>query len=272
MCCCRRRCHHRRPNASNDAASAMFPTPMPKCEPALCEIYTALRIPPPRPRPPCSERRCEGRALPAWPRPRRARPRAALCAPAQARGPNAERSERGEGLRVRPHLGRGRGQSASTVPTWGGPRLQKLPATHRSSTPPVRPLHHSCYRSSGAAGPVPGAAGRLGAEGGCGGLRAEELTAHPQLPRREVWKGEGGAKQFSSCKKLFGCFVSQNLKHYVRHICSIIKSVVPICLATHSNVFTFPLNFFFICLNNISPLPMFSFFYGKYYSSWLQDC
>lgn len=65
----------RRPTASNGAAPARLPAQMPKCDPALCEIYTALRIPPPRPRATrserlsCSERRCEGRASPAWPRP-----------------------------------------------------------------------------------------------------------------------------------------------------------------------------------------------------------
>ncbi|XP_023384624.1 uncharacterized protein LOC105290126 [Pteropus vampyrus] len=139
MCRCRCRCHRRRPNASNGAAPAMFPTPMPKCESALCEIYTVLRIPPPRLRPLRSERCREGRALPAWPHPRRARPPAALCAPATADpglSPNAKRSERGEGLRGRPHLGPGRGQSACTVPTWGCPRLQKPQPHPTCETPP----------------------------------------------------------------------------------------------------------------------------------------
>lgn len=114
-------CRCRRPTASNGTAPARLPAPLPKCEPAPRGIYTALRIPPPRPLPARSERCWEGRASPGWPRPRRAPPPAAPARPPLAQpgatgreafgerrevvGPGQRQGQVGRGIPRYSHLG-----------------------------------------------------------------------------------------------------------------------------------------------------------------------
>lgn len=197
-------------------------------------------------------RGARGPVLPAWLHPRRARPPTALCAPSRSwPGRHRTLSCRGEerGRQGRPHPELGRGQSACIVPTWGGPGLHKPSPLHPSLTPPVKTPHIS-HRSAKAAGSCSGSCGRswgLGRPREAGG-RGIDCT-----PSAVEERGLERAKQVSLYKKLIGHF-SQNLKHYVRHyVCSVAKSVILICLGT-LNVFYIPTDFFFVYLNNISPL------------------
>ena len=155
---------------SNGSASARLPAPLPKCEPALRDIYTALGIPPPQPRPPRSELRCEGRALAARPRPQ-ARPASRRPLRASRGGPGlethtrrvrVEAQGRGAGAAKSPRRcppGPGRGQNVSIALTWGGPRLQKPKAPHPSPTPTCGPPSYPHLTSPTAPLGHPGAPG-----------------------------------------------------------------------------------------------------------------
>lgn len=138
----------------------------------------------------------------------------------------------------------------------------------------MRPLYHTSYRSSGAAGPVPGAAGRLGAGGGPGELDGRTDRTPSASKERGLEEGERGKAIFlvQEIVRTF-CFSKFEALRETNYICSIIESGVLLCLATHFNVFTFPLNFFFYMPEEyLSPADLFSFSYGKYYSFWLQSC
>lgn len=189
-------------------------------------IYRAFGIPPPRPRTPGSELRCEGRTLPAWPRPL-ARQASRGLPPLPAR-----RLLRGWGSRLGPATWKrrvtreawgsqdrcwaespqmptkaGRGQNICIASTWGGPGLQKPTAPHPSPTTPVGPQPHISYGSAGALGfPWPLAPGssagclcwgaadgpRVRVGGGRGELGTQALTAHLEE------RGLEGIRRFSS--------------------------------------------------------------------------
>lgn len=134
MCrCC---CHRRRPNASN--GNRVRDAPNTNAEVRACALRNIYRAPYPSAATAAASLRAalRGPGLAGWPHPRRARPPAALCAPATAgAGPGPEREafgERGEGLRGRPYLGLGRGQSVCTAPTWA--------ALGSRSCPPLTPV------------------------------------------------------------------------------------------------------------------------------------
>lgn len=119
-------CRCRRPTASNGTAPAKLSAALPKCEPAPRGIYTALRIPPPRPLPARSERCWEGRASPSWPRPRRAPPPAAPARPPLAQHGAPGREAFGERREV-VGLGQRHGQVGEESPDtliWGWSRAE----------------------------------------------------------------------------------------------------------------------------------------------------